>query len=111
MSKSLKQYQMRISRLRKIIFGEVVRPNQELKISKLFARRPWEMELEKFYPPFKQFDTLLLKLRAMGLYYDEHWEFRDWVFSEREKAGKLRVKGQGKRQMHREQDEKEAMKK
>lgn len=104
MSRSLQQYQMRMSRLRKIIFGEVVRPNQDLRISRLFARRPWEMELEKFYPPFKKLDTLLLKMRAMGLYYDEHYDTRDWFFSERERAGKLKVKGQGKRQLHREKD-------
>ena len=104
MSKSLQQYQLRMSRLRKIIFGEVVRPNQDVKIARLFARRPWEMTMDDYYPPFKKFDKLLWKLRCMGLYHDEHWDFTNWILTERAKTGKLKLKGEGKREMHRKED-------
>ena len=38
----------------------------------MFARRPWERELPSWYPPIGKYDTILKRLRHLGLYRDEH---------------------------------------
>lgn len=38
----------------------------------MFAQRPWQRDLPKWYPPISQYNTILLRLRRLGLYTDEH---------------------------------------
>lgn len=39
---------------------------------RMFAQRPWQRDLPKWYPPITQYNTILLRLRRLGLYTDEH---------------------------------------
>lgn len=37
-----------------------------------FAKQPLGGEINSYYPPLRNFQVLLAKLRHFGLYYDEH---------------------------------------
>lgn len=38
----------------------------------MFARRPWQRDLPTRYPPITQYNTILLRLRRLGLYSEDH---------------------------------------
>ena len=45
---------------------------RDQKIVQMFAQRPRERELPSWYPSIGQYDTILKRLRHLGLYRDEH---------------------------------------
>ena len=45
---------------------------RQYKVVQYFARRPWEKDLPKWYPPTDKFSSLLFHLQHLGLYNDEH---------------------------------------
>ena len=90
----------RLARLGARVFGGVVRKTtpQDYKVVKLFAQRPWQRDLPNWYPPIQQYNTLLLRLRHLGLYVDEHLDFQDAMDTQRRARGKGPTKkGEGKR--------------
>ena len=54
----------------------------------MFSRFPWQRELPSWYPYFPQYDSLLLRLRHLGLYRDEHLDFKEKMDAQRKTRGK-----------------------
>ena len=95
------EYTGRIARLSARIFGNIARkatPN-DMKVVDLFARKPYAYFANQYYPPMVQLDTLIRRLRARGLYKDEHMDFQELMYEQRKARGKGKPrKGEGKRQ-------------
>lgn len=74
-------YAMRMNRLSKQIFGEVVRPTslRSMKVVQFFSERPVNKrpEIVEYYPRYKETETLMNHLRDYGLYRDEHKDFNE----------------------------------
>lgn len=93
-------YARKLARLRSRIFGEVVRDTsaQEYKVVTRFSEKPVYKDLPQWYPPIDKFNTLLHKLRNLGLYRDEHLDFADNMRAHRRTKGTGPPrKGEGKR--------------
>ncbi|XP_053409797.1 28S ribosomal protein S33, mitochondrial [Nycticebus coucang] len=90
---SLSEYALRMSRLSARLFGEVVRPtdSKSMKVVKLFSELPLAKRKETYdwYPNHNTYFALMGTLRFLGLYRDEHQDFRD----EQSRLKKLRGKG------------------
>ncbi|XP_013877440.1 small ribosomal subunit protein mS33 [Austrofundulus limnaeus] len=90
-------YAMRMARLSSRIFGEVVRPtnSQSMKVVKLFSEPPMakKKEVYDWYPQHRVYYAMTYKLRIMGLFRDEHQDFKE----EMERLRRLRGKGSPKK--------------
>ncbi|XP_070710134.1 small ribosomal subunit protein mS33 [Pempheris klunzingeri] len=95
-------YATRMARLSAQIFGEVVHPtdSRSMKVVQLFqeppmAKRP---DVIDWYPQHKIYYAMTQKLRFMGLFRDEHEDFKEEMCRLRKLRGKGRPKkGEGKR--------------
>lgn len=99
---SLSSYAIRMSRLSARIFGEVVRPTNtySMKVVKLFSEEPRakRKEVYDWYPPHNIYAPLMRNLRFLGLYRDEHEDFKEEMKRLRRLRGKgTPKKGEGKR--------------
>ncbi|XP_072309476.1 small ribosomal subunit protein mS33 [Eucyclogobius newberryi] len=99
---SLSSYAVRMARLSAQIFGEVVRPTdpQSLKVVRLFQEQPLakRREVHEWYPQHKVYYAMCQKLRFMGLFRDEHEDFKEEMRRLRKLKGKGKPKkGEGKR--------------
>ncbi|CAB1346373.1 unnamed protein product [Coregonus sp. 'balchen'] len=99
---SLSNYGVRIARLSARIFGDVVRPtdNKSMKVVQLFKEPPMAQKKEVYdwYPQHKIYYALTQKLRYMGLFRDEHEDFKEEMRRLRKLRGKGKPKkGEGKR--------------
>lgn len=97
-------YAKRMERLRKRIFGELVRPTHpmNLHISKAFSQMPNEESEHRaiYYPPHPMLLQLSKLLRNHGLFRDEHQDFKEEMDRLRELRGKVPPKiGEGKKAM------------
>ncbi|GAB1601297.1 28S ribosomal protein S33, mitochondrial-like [Argonauta hians] len=97
-------YAQRMARLSARIFGEVVRPipKKTNRMFRLFRDRPYNMDphVVDYYPPLREINSLVLRLRNHGLFRDEHLDFKEEMNRQRMLRGKTRPKkGQGKRAM------------
>lgn len=54
----------------------------------MFSRFPWQRDLPSWYPPFSEYNSLLLTLRRLGLYRDEHLDFKEKMDAQRKARGK-----------------------
>lgn len=54
----------------------------------MFSRFPRQRELLSWYPPFPVYNSLLLRLRHLGLYRDDHLDFNEMMDSHRKARGK-----------------------
>ncbi|CAN2387232.1 ribosomal protein S33, partial [Pristimantis euphronides] len=94
---SMSNYAIRMSRLGARIFGEVERPTntQSMKVVKLFSEQPMakRKEVYAWYPPHDIYTPLMRKLRFLGLYRDEHEDFKE----EMKRLRRLRGKGTPKK--------------
>ncbi|CAH2276569.1 28S ribosomal S33, mitochondrial [Pelobates cultripes] len=94
---TLSIYALRMGRLSARIFGEVVRPTDDrsLKVVKLFSEQPLakRKEVYDWYPPHNTYVPLMRTLRFLGLYRDEHEDFKE----EMRRLKKLRGKGKPKK--------------
>jgi len=82
------------------IFGDVPRPLdlRSHKTINLFKKQPRGNLTANYYPPLKKYNSLLMKMRTMGLYHDEYLDFKDEVVAKRKMEGKTKTKkGQGKK--------------
>ncbi|NP_001291172.1 28S ribosomal protein S33, mitochondrial [Esox lucius] len=98
----LSNYAVRMARLSARIFGDVVRPTdtKSLKVVQLFKEPPMAKKKEVFdwYPQHKVYYALTQKLRYMGLFRDEHEDFKEEMRRLRKLRGKGKPKkGEGKR--------------
>ena len=96
-------YARRMNRLSNRIFGEVVptaASDRSLKVVQLLSEQPRykDPQLVDYYPRFRETYYLMLHLRELGLYRDEHWDFSEEMKRLRRLRGKgPPPKGQGKR--------------
>ncbi|XP_046845885.1 28S ribosomal protein S33, mitochondrial-like [Xenia sp. Carnegie-2017] len=93
-------YARKMAVLRARIFGELARPTtlRGQKVVEYFRSCPRADQVTNYYPPMKQFQSLLFKLRHLGLYHDEHLDFKEEMqFKRRERGKGAPTKGQGKR--------------
>ncbi|XP_003745117.1 28S ribosomal protein S33, mitochondrial [Galendromus occidentalis] len=96
-------YARRMALLSARIFGEpyaasVAGGNSQ--VVRRFAEKPMDLKKEwiEYYPPLFQYNRLMLKLRAHGLFRDEHLDFQEEMKRLRKLRGKgPPKKGQGKR--------------
>ncbi|KAM5172314.1 small ribosomal subunit protein mS33 isoform 1-T2 [Mantella aurantiaca] len=101
---TLSNYAFRISCLSARIFGEVVRPTdtKSMKVVKLFSEQPLakRKEVYDWYPPHHIYAPLMRNLRYLGLYRDEHEDFKEEMKRMHKLRGKGKPKkGEGKRAM------------
>ncbi|XP_073423686.1 small ribosomal subunit protein mS33 isoform X1 [Dendrobates tinctorius] len=99
---SLSNYAIRMTRLSARIFGEVVRPTNtySMKVVKLLSEQPRvkRKEVYEWYPPHHIYTPLMRHLRFLGLYRDEHEDFKEEMKRLRRLRGKgTPKKGEGKR--------------
>lgn len=75
------KYAMRMNRLSKRIFGEVVRetPQPSMKVVKLFSEKPVNKrsEIVEYYPRLRATHLIMKNLRWYGLFRDEHQDFKE----------------------------------
>ncbi|KAH0505081.1 28S ribosomal protein S33, mitochondrial [Microtus ochrogaster] len=99
---SLSEYALRMSCLSAQIFGEVARPtdSKSMKVMNMFREQPLAKKKETFdsNPNHNTYFALMGTLGFLGLYRDEHQDFKD----EQRRLKKLREKvnpkkGEGKR--------------
>lgn len=95
-------YAKRMNRLSKNIFGEVVRPTSapSMRVVKMFSEKPLDLrpEITDYYPRHNETYRLMVHLRELGLFRDEHQDFKDEMKRQRILRGKERPKkGEGKR--------------
>uniref|UniRef100_UPI00398E4FE6 small ribosomal subunit protein mS33 n=1 Tax=Pristiophorus japonicus TaxID=55135 RepID=UPI00398E4FE6 len=101
---TLSNYARRMARLSAQIFQEVARPTDDrsMKVVKLFSEQPLALRKEVYdwYPQHNQYYSLMRKLRFLGLYRDEHEDFKEEMRRLRKLRGKGKPKkGEGKRAM------------
>lgn len=91
------QYAKRMARLSARILGNPPRPvpQDAVRVIKLYERTPIENNkiASNYYPPDEYLTRLLLHVRKLGLYRDEH---NDWV-DEMERSRQARGKGRSNR--------------
>ncbi|XP_020500345.1 28S ribosomal protein S33, mitochondrial [Labrus bergylta] len=98
----LSNYALRMARLSAQIFGEVARPtdSKSMKVVQLFSEPPvaQRKEVYDWYPQHKIYYAMTQKLRFMGLFRDEHEDFKEEMHRLRKLRGKGKPKkGEGKR--------------
>ncbi|KAG5267459.1 hypothetical protein AALO_G00221970 [Alosa alosa] len=98
----LSNYAVRMARLSARIFGDVVRPtdSKSMKVVQLFKEPPMAQKKEVYdwYPQHKIYYAMTQKLRYMGLFRDEHEDFKEEMRRLRKLRGKGKPKkGEGKR--------------
>ncbi|KAF6726958.1 28S ribosomal protein S33, mitochondrial [Oryzias melastigma] len=98
----LSNYALRMARLSSRIFGEVAHPTdaKSLKVVQLFQEPPMakRKEVYDWYPQHKIYYAMTQKLRYMGLFRDEHEDFKEEMRRLRKLRGKgTPKKGEGKR--------------
>ncbi|TWW65082.1 small ribosomal subunit protein mS33 [Takifugu rubripes] len=98
----LSSYAVRMARLSAQIFGEVVNPadSRSLKVVQLFQELPLakRKEVHEWYPEHKIYYAMTQKLRFLGLFRDEHEDFKEEMIRLRKLRGKVKPKkGEGKR--------------
>ncbi|XP_034019672.1 28S ribosomal protein S33, mitochondrial [Thalassophryne amazonica] len=99
---SMSSYAVRMARLSAQIFGEVAHPtdSRSMKVVQLFREPPLarRKEVYDWYPQHRVYYILTQKLRFMGLFRDEHEDFKDEMRRLRKLRGKGKPKkGEGKR--------------
>ena len=55
---------------------------------RMFAKRPFQYNLPRYYPPIQEMDSLVKRLRHKGLYRDEHLDFNEMMAEQRTARGK-----------------------
>ncbi|XP_004209893.2 small ribosomal subunit protein mS33 isoform X1 [Hydra vulgaris] len=93
-------YARRMAILSAKIFGHLPRPVSERsqKVIDYFKSQPLGVMYGDYYPPMKRYNSLLRKLRFLGIYHDEHMDFNEEMAHKRKVRGKgPPKKGEGKR--------------
>lgn len=61
---------------------------RDYKVVHMFSRSPWQRELPSWYPPIPTYNSLLLRLRTLGLYHHDHLDFKEKMAQQRKARGK-----------------------
>ncbi|XP_023668529.1 small ribosomal subunit protein mS33 [Paramormyrops kingsleyae] len=98
----MSHYATRMARLSARIFGEVVRPTdaRSMKVVDLFKEPPLAQRkgVYNWYPEHNTYYGLTKTLRLLGLFRDEHEDFKDEMRRLKKLRGKgTPMKGEGKR--------------
>ncbi|XP_035677501.1 28S ribosomal protein S33, mitochondrial-like [Branchiostoma floridae] len=98
----LSNYARRMARLSAQIFGEVTRntDKKSMRVVKMFSEKPiWlKREIVDYYPNHDILVKMMADLRKIGLYRDEHQDFKEEMRRLRALRGKVKPKkGEGKR--------------
>ncbi|CAH8860795.1 unnamed protein product [Trichobilharzia szidati] len=94
-------YAKRMTLLAGRIFKDVGKPidNKSMKVVKIMSELPRPMMLKDYYPNLEEYSSILWKLRHVGLYRDEHADFREEMARLRELRGKgKKKKGEAEKQ-------------
>ncbi|XP_041519141.1 28S ribosomal protein S33, mitochondrial-like [Microtus oregoni] len=99
---SLSEYALRMSRLSARIFGEVARPtdSKSMKVVNMFREQPLAKKRETYdwSPNHNTYFALMGTVHFLGLYRDEHQDFKDEQRRLKKLRGKVKPKkGEGKR--------------
>ena len=90
-------YSIKMGKLRNRIFNEVSRPTPQpaLRVVKLFSENPLDLrqDIVNYYPRHPEVKKLMTELRNIGLFRDEHEDFKE----EMERLRQLRGKGNKRR--------------
>ncbi|VDP89894.1 unnamed protein product [Echinostoma caproni] len=100
MSHLSSSYAKRMAILAGRIFVDVGRlvDSKSEKVVRIMGEKPRPLILKDYYPPLEEYRNILVKLRVLGLYRNEHADFRDEMRRLRELRGKgKRKKGEGRR--------------
>ena len=62
---------------------------RDYKVVNIYSRLRTKPSLPSWYPPLPIYKTLLLRLRGLGLFIDEHEDFIDEMKSSRKERGKI----------------------
>merc|ERR1712189_28530 len=98
--KKMSSYARRMVILGARIFGEMPRPvsSRSQKVIDTYKSEPKKERIGNYYPPLDEFNSLVRRLRRMGIYHDEHMDFTEEMAYIRKLRGNLPVKkGEGKR--------------
>ncbi|CAH8536764.1 unnamed protein product [Schistosoma turkestanicum] len=72
---------------------------KSMKIFRIMKELPRPIILKDYYPPLEEYSNILHQLRYIGLYRDEHADFREEMARLRQLRGKgKRRKGERKQQ-------------
>ncbi|KAK9975827.1 hypothetical protein ABG768_021060 [Culter alburnus] len=98
----LSNYALRMARLSARIFGDVSRhtDSKSMRVVGFFKEPPLAQRTEVYdwYPPHKIYYSMTQKLRYLGLFRDEHQDFKEEMRRLRKLRGKGKPKkGEGKR--------------
>ncbi|XP_076811662.1 small ribosomal subunit protein mS33-like [Clavelina lepadiformis] len=96
MSRNPSQYARNMARLSARIFREQL-PTEQHKaklILRILGREPYykKREFTHYYPPIQDVRDLFKTLRHLGLYVDEHMDFKEEMQRQRELRGKGKKK-------------------
>lgn len=62
--------------------------SRDYKVVKLYSRFRYKPALPSWYPPLPIYKSLLMRLRALGLFVDDQEDFRDEIREKRIARGK-----------------------
>ncbi|CAH8616486.1 unnamed protein product [Schistosoma rodhaini] len=72
--------------------------SKSMKVVRIMSELPRPMILKDYYPPLEEYNNILQKLRYLGLFRNEHADFREEMARLRQLRGKgKRKKGESKR--------------
>ncbi|VDD74734.1 unnamed protein product [Mesocestoides corti] len=70
-------YSKHIALLASRIFGDCSSVYPPPKVVRLMSEEPEAMKIRDWYPPLEEYSNILATLRRVGLFRDEHADFRD----------------------------------
>ncbi|BHF82526.1 mitochondrial translation [Sparganum proliferum] len=85
-------YTKRMALLANRIFVDYGRPldPKSAKVIKVMSEQPEAIKIKDWYPPLEEYSNILATLRRLGLFRDEHADFRDEMNRLRALRGKPR---------------------
>ncbi|VDL85904.1 unnamed protein product [Schistocephalus solidus] len=85
-------YTKRMALLANRIFVDYGRPldSKSAKVIKVMSEQPEAIKIKDWYPPLEEYSNILATLRRLGLFRDEHADFRDEMDRLRALRGKPR---------------------
>ncbi|VDO05682.1 unnamed protein product [Rodentolepis nana] len=87
-------YSQRIALLASRIFADTTSSYPPPKVVRIMSEQPEAVKIRDWYPPLEEYSEILATLRRIGLYRDEHADFRDEMDRLRALRGKKKwVKG------------------
>ena len=87
-------YSKRIALLASRIFVDATSASPSPKVVRIMSELPEAIKIRDWYPPLEEYSEILATLRRVGLFRDEHADFRDEMDRLRALRGKKKwVKG------------------